>query len=240
LKANSSSSTSVLCVIQHFEIIDRDTIVGIHYSKLKTSNRLHATVDVFVVSKEGYKAAFRFDTLIVAIESAKPYKGVINIFNTALVRRVNKINLEKVNLKKAYNLVEIKESIKEKFNLPILNDTFYRKGVYSNFTEFINNSPLYINFHIEKSKKFTGIYIKEADSTSSLVTNIFGYSDGEKTWIKKGVDFYLLHKQGKGFSFLAFEYETNYNQTGLSNMGKWLQYAEEHRWNYHTYAWPIN
>jgi hypothetical protein len=202
---SNAKQPELLCIVQHFMISEADTVINKDYGKGQSFNRLFVKADVFVNIEEQYRAAFRFDTTITDLDHDDPTKGtVINIFTKAMAVRIDKIAIEKILTKKAYSLTEIKESIQEKFQVPILTDSIYRKGVYVDFKDFCNNNPTYKDYKVKTGKVMDDIYIKDADGTPYIATKIFGFSDGKKIWIKYRNNFFLMHRNENTFHFFGF------------------------------------
>ena len=72
------------------------------------------------------------------------------------------------------------------YDIPVLTDTIFNKGVYVSFSEFKNNKPSIINFKEEKSRfginKFEN-YLE--DEHGNRITKYWGYFDGKNFKIGK-------------------------------------------------------
>ncbi len=186
-------------------MIGTDSLIDRSHDKKQFTNALSVRIDAFVQDNQLFRSAFRYDTIIADFGFGKINDAaIINVFLDKLSIRINKVNTAKTLLKKPYALMEINEGILEKYNLPILRDTIYNKGVYSSFSEFTNNKPGYKEFTIDKKEIAERLLIKKEDGSTFYAKEVFGYSDGKNVWLKFKNNFFLLHRSGDGFSFLGF------------------------------------
>jgi hypothetical protein len=112
-----------------------------------------------------------------------------------------KINIEYVSNKKAFTDSFLQSNYySNRFNLPILTDTFYRKGIYKNFEEFKKNEPSVTHFKIKK-EKFESISLIDEEGNYMNTMRIFGFSDGKNCWIQHGNYCYPLIRMGNSFEF---------------------------------------
>ncbi|MBC7588157.1 MAG: hypothetical protein H7178_07320 [Chitinophagaceae bacterium] len=198
-------SKTLLCVIHSFRIIEIDSSVGKDHKKRYLINKLVAKVDVFVEQNKQYHAALRYDSILIDTSYKIAYKQhIIQLFAHSLTKRILSVNINRALQKTGYSYNDIVVSINEKYEIPILKDTVYKKGVYVNFNEFVKNKPTYEDYEIKKAVELDNVYVKE-NGNYVLERNVFGYSDGKQIWIKLGNNFFLLNKIGNSFEFLGFK-----------------------------------
>jgi hypothetical protein len=183
--SKQNNGSSLLFIIHQFRLIESDTTFDKDANKLFRTNKLIAKFDLFVETKNNYQAAFRYDTTLYDFENFSNNKlPIITTFLNKLVAKVGRIDMQKVVTKNVYTLADIKESITDKFNLPIVKDSMVKKGVYVTYKEFINNTPSITEYKTDRIKMESVLLTKDEDGIWMPQKNIFGYSNGKKIWIK--------------------------------------------------------
>ena len=203
----TNSRNELVCFIKTFYATRRDSIVENGASN-KNIAQMHLAADVFLKTDGLYYPAFRVDTLL--IETIKTRKkevtdevkeNLLSPLCDMLTAKMTRINIDYVLNKKAFTDSFLQISYySNRFNLPILTDTFYRKGIYKNFEEFKNNDPSVTHFKIKK-EKFESISLIDEDGNYINTMRIFGFSDGKNCWIQHGNFCYPLIRMGNSFEF---------------------------------------
>ena len=128
--------------------------------------------------------------------------GLIEVFDfNAAVNQMEKLPKKTWQQIESYNLAS--------FNIPVLRDSVFTKGVYLNFNEFKNNKPSIINFKEGKMRisfNKTENYLE--DDNGNRITNYWGYFTGDELKIGKyGND--KLYRANNTFEFfLKHQYLT--------------------------------
>lgn len=140
----------------------------------------------------------------------------------------------------------------EEYKYPILKDSFLVKGVYRNFIEFRDNTPgIIMDFSIKEKVNYTGSaydatkgVVKTADGK---VSNVWGYCDGEKIFIKLGEEFFQVFVENGIFWFDGYDisnYKTNVSIPGkslvMSAFTGYLFYQIQVGWNSKRVKYAIN
>jgi hypothetical protein len=108
-------------------------------------------------------------------------------------------NWEKTrSFSKPKNRFEIDSFNNARFNIPILNEN-PRKGIYVNFEDFKNNTPVDSPFTVDKSKRGDFLYVKNKKGEDILQTEIWGYSDGKNSFIYSAENYFKLTRYGNTF-----------------------------------------
>ncbi len=138
------------------------------------------------------------------------------------------------------------------YKYPILKDTSLVKGVYKNFIEFRDNAPgIIMDFSIKEKANYTGAaydatkgVVKTADGK---VSNVWGYSDGEKIFIKLGQEFFQVFVEDGIFWFDGYDisnYKTNVSIPGkslvMAAFTGYLFYQVQVGWNSKKVKYAIN
>jgi hypothetical protein len=179
---------------------------------------LFVKFDVFIEKENKYQAAFRYDTTLYDFENANTNKlPIVNACIAKLLTKVGSINLLKVSTKKTYSLTDIKESITEKFNLPIIKDSVAKKGVYLTYEEFINNAPSISEYKLETVKSITIVSTKDDSGNWMPQQNFFGYSNGKSIWVKVYTNFFMLRRKDNSYEFFGFHFNKTRSHSAVSS-----------------------
>jgi hypothetical protein len=140
----------------------------------------------------------------------------------------------------------------EEYKYPILKDTSLVKGVYKNFIEFRDNAPgIIMDFSIKEKANYTGAaydatkgVVKTADGK---VSNVWGYSDGKRIFIKLGEEFFQVFVEEGIFWFDGYDisdFKTNVSIPGkslvMAAFTGYLFYQVQVGWNSRKVKYAIN
>ncbi|WP_276504273.1 hypothetical protein [Terrimonas pollutisoli] len=142
----------------------------------------------------------RFDTILGGDKNI--IRGGDQYLQDALkasLQKVATVNWEKAMLKNnKLSRDKISEYNNTRFNLAILN-SHPAKGIYRNFEDFKNNTPLPIEYTLDKNKTGDFLYVKNEKGEDTLYMNLWGYSDGKDMFIFSASNFFKLHRSNNGF-----------------------------------------
>ena len=148
--------------------------------------------------------AFRFDTSFSA-EKNNVIPEATELLDICLRRIVEKTSQFQIPEAGA-QVKKITGAAIEKFNharfdIPVLKDIRFKKGVYETFEDFKQNNPKYPEFEVKKEKLSDELYVKQEDGTEVLQRSIWGYCDGENLFIKSADNYFPLYRYGNTFYF---------------------------------------
>jgi hypothetical protein len=231
----------MICYVKKFYVTrQNDFLEHFNAGDLQDDITSQVTIEIECFYKRGDTLfpAVRFDTSYthhISDPIDVPYQ--IKQMLQPFMNKIENINLVNVEKRKAYNEAEIQNRYLERFNLPILTTTTYKKGIYRNFNEFKNNAPSIDSFKIsvDQMKVNTGdrelldltslawkafqtknsaVFLYDKNNNLISPSNIFGYCDGKTLWIQHGAFFYPLEKTGNAFEFMyAYHYADSYYRT---------------------------
>jgi hypothetical protein len=238
--AFSSNGVQLIIVMKKFWLsgIDNERNREIDIPENVTSNKyLYCKWEYYLAKGDEFMPVKRIDTVIngVVFESKKDQyihnkttdkilklllNGLIEVFDfNAAVNQIEKLP------KKTWQQIEAYNSAM--FNIPVLKDSVFAKGVYLSFNEFKNNKPSIINFKESKMRiaiNKTENYLE--DDKGNRITNYWGYFTGEELKIGKyGND--KLYRVNNTFEFfLKHQYLTvNTNIIGgATHREVWIPY----------------
>jgi hypothetical protein len=148
-------------------------------------------------------------------------------------------------------LFETPDALRE-YEYSILSDASPVKGVYRNFIEFRDNAPgIIMDFSIKEKPNYTG---ESYDATKGVIktddgkeSNVWGYSDGKRIFIKLGQEFFQVFSED---GILWFQgYDISGYKTGVSIPGKsvvmgaltgYFYYSLQVTWNSRKVRYAIN
>ena len=166
---------------------------------------LRATFDLYLSRDDAYYVAYRFDTLATAflgiLDFADNYLGPLLISSVSRLQEINP-DVHIAN-KRKFSRKEFENYYEQRWDKPILKSNQYVKGVYKNFTEFVNNQPSIVQYVVKKDKLVDMLYIPVGKDQLSPARDVWGYCDGNKIFIKSGENFYPLVRVQNAFYFLG-------------------------------------
>ncbi|MEO8414003.1 MAG: hypothetical protein ABI472_10100 [Ginsengibacter sp.] len=204
--SNEDEDKKLVCFLKRLNVTRRDTIVD-NVKLTSTFSQINFEMEVFLKSADNYYAAFKIDTLLIESIGTRKSEITDEIKNYLLMpvlrivqERINNTVWNTIMNKKSFlESVVINNYFNNRFNLPILTQP-YKKGIYTSFTEFKNNTPSITGFTVKKGKSGT-ISLINANGDYLVTTKMFAFSDGEKCWILKGNFCYPLMRTGNSFEF---------------------------------------
>ena len=148
--------------------------------------------------------------------------GLIEVYDFKnAVDKIDKIKVKTFEQLKLYNA--------SLYDIPVLKDSVFKKGVFRNFIEFKNNSPSIINFKEKKIRVSSNNYKHYIeDDKGNRIINYWGYFTGDELRIGK-YENDKLHRKNNTFEFfLKHLYQTQYfNISGSSSSSErevWIPY----------------
>jgi len=176
---------------------------GGRYAARKTG--LRATFDIYLEKDDEYFVAYRFDTLASAFLNIKDFsEAYLGDIVQNSIKRLQSIQPETHTAnKRKFSRPELEEYYKGRWNKPILKDSVLRRGVYKNFTEFLNNQPSNDRYVVQKDKLIDILYVPMKNGELAVARDVWGYCDGKKIFIKSGENYFLLVRVQNGFYFLG-------------------------------------
>lgn len=162
--------------------------------------------DFYALKDSSYIPLTRFDSSIKDRKTLYPNEDdLIEEVINASIRKVLRINLsEKFIAGKRLSSKEVERFSSKQPVCKPLYISEYQKGVYLTYEEFKNNQPSIKDFTIKKTKYADLLIVKEETGMEYPVRKIWGFSDGEKIYIKSADIYFALEKFNNNFySFAA-------------------------------------
>jgi len=211
LSANDSLP-QLLMVIKKLWLSDELEMAGkvgnndrVQRAELRTdqwTSGIDVNIEWYIREKEVYFPLYRFDSIITKKLTVSEYAPqFLSLAIASSLQRMPQMltRLEAIRHKRNFNIDEINERNCGAFNLPVLKDSVLKKGVYSSFTEFKNNSPSHEAYSIRKEKLADILYIQGVGGNEYVARDVWGYCDGTNAFIKSVDNFFLLQQLDKAF-----------------------------------------
>lgn len=101
----------------------------------------------------------------------------------------------------ALNREQIESSYNSRFNYPILSVERYSKGTFTTYADFLENkiNTTEIEVYYDKNKR----HIRSKSIADSLISQSWGFSDGESLFINIEGSFYKLIRSGNTFDLMG-------------------------------------
>ena len=237
---NNNGRKTLVCYIKKFSVTLQYELLEHFFNSGNleddTANRVTTEIECYYKKDDVLFPAVRLDTSYlhhfpdIILNAAKQIRGLFE----PLMNKIEHVNLENVEKRKAYTEPEIVKRYADRFNIPILQTAAYKKGVYKTFTEFRNNAPSIDSFKVSTDKmkvnesnrglfdpesllwkafqtRNTAIFLYDKNNTLISPSEIFGYCDGKTIWIEHGAFFYPLGKIGNSFEFMYIYHYADQN-----------------------------
>lgn len=163
-----------------------------------------ADMDVFAGSANTYQALTRITHHFVLDET-----GSINDAHTlllpfdSLVRKIQSMNTEaSISSRRQISLNEIMTTYNKRFEIPVLLQPEFKKGIFLTFEDFKNNTPAHPDFTAQPGKLSFDIFILE-NGERKILTEYWGFCDGSDFYIKPGLLPFKITRQGNTFDLLG-------------------------------------
>ena len=199
----SRSNAEVVCFIKKFSINLKDTMLDDRKPHGSINNIKFETECYYFVGDSLFPA-IRIDTSyseeITKIK--KSFSELIKEIIHPLIERMTGIDSLTMRKRKSYTLQQIQDRYQSRFNLSILTTKEYKKGIYKNFREFINNGPSITEFTVKNAGFNTYLY----DADGQIISKVFGFCDGINCWMYGGAFCSPLVRVGNSFEYFYTTY----------------------------------
>ena len=198
------------------KIVLKSTTGRAEGDKVKLDNGRSCTVslDFYSKSDTAFQALFQIDNFF--INASKNYRKntLDEFFFLPFDSIANKISITDISSllqrKKKLSWKELNDYYDGRFNLPLLNETVIRKGVFMTFDDFKKNRPIETYFRLKEGKLTDELYMGKGE-TETLVTDYWGFFDGKFLYIKAGFSAFKAIRQHNTFEIYGSKQLSNYH-----------------------------
>jgi hypothetical protein len=207
LQFSSNSDIELHIVLKHLWIKSTDLSEETN-NKLKLDtdetnraiNKVIAHIELFAFSANAYTPLLKLDTimLLVKTKTEQPEALLALPIKVALEKFAQTSVDKKQPTAKKLDLSAFTSYQSKRFKKPVLTAETLKKGIYHSFAQFVDNRPDEQEFWISSDALTDELYVK-AGAVQKMLDDLWGYSDGEKGYIKLGYNFFELVKAGNTF-----------------------------------------
>ena len=115
------------------------------------------------------------------------------------------LNIPSILRRKKYTLSQVHQFNSKAFDHPILQTKKYKKGVYVNFSEFLNNEPSLDYISINQNKYGDVLYLNDGNGKEYASNRFWGFCDGDNLYIISGKNFFKLVRIQNTFEFYGIK-----------------------------------
>lgn len=194
-------------------------------SKDVWTSGIDTRIEYYLSYKGDYYAMYRFDSVITEAMTTSEYASKFVALALRLsMRKLPEMDakINRILNKRKFSRDEINRHNEEDFNIPALQDSVRKSGVYLTFEDFKNNNPSQTHFEIKKDKLTDILYIIQSDGKEWVARDVWGYCNGENAYVKAGDNFFLLQRMGKAFYIFGAK---TIKRTESSNSGMASYYS---------------
>ena len=238
---SSQTSSKLICFVKEFSITWKQDLLD-HFMQTidftqTQNNNIHVEIECYYqMGEKLYPAAridsiFKGDFLIQQTTFEEAVKAMLNPFQ----RKIEHLDTGIILKRKFYTLQQINERYTSRFQIPVLTDKEYKRGIYKSITDFRNNTPstdsIVLSTDMMKSKitvddffingmvlakiiqkRNTAVFIYNKNKELIEPSSIFAFCDGTTFWIQHGASYYPLVRVGNAFEFIYTIYNIESSQ----------------------------
>lgn len=173
-------------------------LTGNKYEGVETSGVIY-TAEFYCYENGLYTPVCRFDSSIVNRRSvARAGEEYLAQILTSSLRKASHFDKEKLKAGRHITPEAMDNHNKQRFIIPVLTDTPV-KGVFLTFKEFLNNTPSYTEFTVDKDPVGDYLYVKKEKGKEELMKDVWGYCDGKDYYIFSANNYFKMFRAGNGF-----------------------------------------
>lgn len=161
-----------------------------------------AEIEVFAVQGERYFPLLKIkDNFFSYPYVAAHLTGFLLLPFDSMIMKIAETDVNAVIAnKKGYSPGEVMTVYSLRFDIPVLSSKPVAKGVFLSFDSFKVNKTIYPDFTVRKTKTSDQLFILE-NGKEKVLTDFWGYFDGEDYYIKAAENFFLLYRQNNTWDF---------------------------------------
>jgi hypothetical protein len=207
LQLDATTGKSLFIVLQQLQFTQnhvQEEKIGFQKDKTRWLAALSLKVDFYLKEERGYSPLYRFDSTIISDEPISENETTDFIF-TNLHLSLGQLTAQKfasLNPVRFVQRNQILEHNSNKFILPILQDSIFKKGAYRSYSEFKNNTPSISEFVIKTDGRTNTLMVTE-NGQDYPVRKIWGFCDGENIYVQSKFNYFQLQRKENSFFTLA-------------------------------------
>ena len=199
---NPSTAHTLLVVIRKFWISEITAKEQEHaFTGKPHTTRICFRAEAYLKDGEAYIPYGYLDTTITSAKHplhVTPFR--IPDLLAAFMEKMNGVDTEKaLKTKRRVSYAFIDSFSNRKFSYAMNKAETLQKGVYASIDDFRNNRPTITDYVIEQDKGTLSLYIKDEDGKPYFSRKIWGYCDGEQSFVMINGNLYPVLRQQHAF-----------------------------------------
>jgi hypothetical protein len=167
---------------------------------------LMCKMECFYKQQDVYFPLFRLDTTLGVekdiVENAPALIATcLKRLNEKIAHACASLNLSGTKM----NATQVEDYYASRFDMQVLKETAYTKGLYKTFADFKNDKPFCSKFEVKSSTLADVIYMTDSTGSEYPARDIWGYSDGDKLYIKLADNYFVLVRRSNSFYVRGFK-----------------------------------
>lgn len=216
---DSSSNNILFIVIRSFwmqegiidKISNKKVVTKEWLSNKHTGGACTIEIDIYIKSDSTFQPFFKIEDTFLNFYNFT-YNKLDEWFFLpfdSVARKIISSDIDQIlTTKKKLSESEVKAYYNNRFLTPVLTDTLIQKGIFLTFEDFKKNKPLNTEFRLKNGKVTDELYILNGKE-ESLITDFWGFYNGEKLFIKTGLNIFPAVRRQNTFEIFGAKYVTN-------------------------------
>ncbi len=184
---NPKEGRSLLVVIKDLWLFDdRDTTLEENFRKEPGTRRkgnMECRLEAYQQMAGEYLPVTYIDTILSSHDFNAPDMGelILPRLLTSFMEKVSGADMESLGKRRRllpYNTID--SFNRSRYNYAMDTALVWKKGVYRNVDEFLNNNPSITDYKVERTKmKESSLYVREGNGEYIYTRDVWGYCDGD-------------------------------------------------------------
>ena len=161
---------------------------------------LTAVIETYIKMGDDFRPLARIDSSFSRQILLKKSGEMVMIPFDHLIGNVIRSNFERtIKSSRVFHKQYLDSFYAKRFEAPRFKNDLVEKGIYLTFKDFLNNQITKKDFSVEFGNLPDQLFINE-NGSQTLLENFWGFSEGEKNYMKVGLSFYELIKHDKSYT----------------------------------------
>lgn len=184
------------------------TSTGIDESRMfdEPRTRLQFAAESYVKTTAGFVPLAAFDTTILDNHQVKSCGGsILSDALAAFAEKLSRKNIDHILVtRKPFDERAVDSISKRNFQYRIYTNEALKTGVYLTANDFFNNTPSAAQYEIQKTKDgASSLYLKNENGQLYLARNIWGYCNGETSFVILDGNLFPVSRNGNALFVLG-------------------------------------
>jgi hypothetical protein len=183
--------------------------------------RLQFAVESYLRTEAGFVPFAAFDTVMLnSYQLEVCGSSMLSDALSAFAQRVNHKAIEKILAsRRPFDKIEVDSMSRRDLKRQIYMNDSLKKGIYMTRENFFNNEPSDVAFEVQKDKAgLSSLYIKNETGQLRYTRNVWGYCDGQRSYIMLDGNLFPIYQNGYAFYVFGSKRYQERRETGARDM----------------------